>query len=154
MEALRSAHLFSLHVDLKAPWDLGATPLGHRQVFDVVGGSLQGRVNGTLMSSGADWLLTDQDGTRRLDVRHVARLDDGALLYTQTTGRIHFPPDVLAEAPTRDKLVAMDPSRYYFRVAASYETASETYRWLNRVQAVGVGRLTSSGVACEVFEVL
>lgn len=34
MDELRSAHLFSLNINLKEPWYLGVTPLGHRQVFD------------------------------------------------------------------------------------------------------------------------
>jgi hypothetical protein len=51
-------------------------------------------------------------------------------------------------------LADLDRSRYYFRVAPFFETASETYHWLNRTVAVGVGWLTKTGVAYDVHEVL
>jgi hypothetical protein len=48
----------------------------------------------------------------------------------------------------------LDPSRHYLRVAPLFETASETYHWLNRAVAVGAGRITRTGVAHDGHEVL
>lgn len=154
MRHLESAYLFTVHVDLKEPWQVGQTPLGNRRVFDFLGGRLEGRVNGRLLPSGADWMLTGRDGTARLDIRWVAELDDGSLLYTQASGRHFIAPEVSAAAKSRDDLVALDPASYYFRFAHSYETASEKYHWLNRIIAVGIGRLTTPGVAADVFEIV
>jgi hypothetical protein len=155
MEALNSRHLYTLHADLRLPeWNLGQTPLGRRRIFDVTGGRLEGRVSGTLLPSGGDWILADADGCLRLDVRITAELDDGAMVYMAYQGRIWFPPDVLPLLTGHEAAAEVDPSRYYMRVAPFFETASEKYRWLNHVAAVGVGRITKTGVAYEAYEVL
>jgi hypothetical protein len=48
----------------------------------------------------------------------------------------------------------VDSSKYYFRVTAATETGSEKYAWLNRVVAVGVGKLIPAGVEYELYTVL
>jgi hypothetical protein len=119
-----------------------------------MGGRIEGRINGTILPSGGDWLLIDADGCSQLDVRAAAELDDGSLLYSSYRGRIWFPPELHPLPATHEELADLDPSRYYMRVAPFFETASETYRWLNRIVAVGVGRITRTGVAYDLHEVL
>jgi len=48
----------------------------------------------------------------------------------------------------------VDSSKYYFRVTPILETASEKYGWLNRVIAVGIGRVTPTGVTYKVYAIL
>jgi len=49
---------------------------------------------------------------------------------------------------------AVDPSEYYFRTTPVFETASEKYGWLNRIVAVGIGRMTPTGVGYKVYAIL
>jgi hypothetical protein len=35
-----------------------------------------------------------------------------------------------------------------------FETGSETYAWLNRIVAVGIGAITATGAELDVFQVL
>ena len=155
MQPLNSQYLFTLHADLRLPErNLGQTPLGWRRIFDITGGRLEGRVTGTVLPSGADWILVDADGCLRLDIRAAAELDDGALVYLAYQGRIRFPAEVLPLLTSHEAAAEVDPSRYYFRLAPFFETASEKYRWLNHIVAVGVGRITKTGVAYDVYEVL
>ncbi len=144
--------LLTLHADLGAPWEIGDTPIGRRRVFDMRGGRVEGRLNGRLLPSGCDFILVDTSGTARLDVRQVVELDDGGYVYMQAQGRLVIGPEVRAEATSREALVAVDPARYYYRFAQTYETGATAYRWLNDIQAVGVGRFTATGVAGDVFE--
>jgi hypothetical protein len=53
----------------------------------------------------------------------------------------------------RARAEEVDPSAYYLRTAPLLETASKTYGWLNQVLAVGVGRVTKTGVAYRVYEI-
>jgi len=48
----------------------------------------------------------------------------------------------------------VDPTSYYFRISALFETASVNYAWLNRVIAVGIGHRQADGPIYSVFEVL
>ena len=88
---------------------------------------------------------------RQLDVRITLRTDDGALIYAHYPGLFHGAPAVM-ERLARGEPV--EPDEYYFRTAPLFETAAETYAWLNRVLAVGIGRRTSRQVCYAVYAVL
>jgi hypothetical protein len=156
MLELRSELLFEMAADLReTPWAVGEGPLGVRMIHDVVGGRLWGaRVNGKVLPSGADWILLGPDGCGRLDVRVAVELDDGGVLYATYGGRLMVPPALATKVFDRATAEEVDPSQYYFRTAPTFETGSKTYAWLNRVQAVGVGRITRTGVAYKVYEIL
>lgn len=152
---LRTEFLATLEAELKAPLLLGQTPLGQRMIIDISGGRVSGpRLSGRVLPSGADWFLTGSDGCGRLDVRAAIELDDGAIAYATYTGRLSIPPELIADALNRETAESVDPSKYYFRTAPTFETASAKYAWLNRIQAIGVGRLTRVGVEYSVYEVL
>jgi hypothetical protein len=154
MLELECDFLFDLSIELKQPIAVGATPAGTRMIFDVVGGRARGpRLEGRVLPSGADWLLIGPDGCGRLDVRAALELDDGAVAYAQYSGRLMIPPELAAKTSNPATAEEVDPSRYYFRTAPLFETASPKYAWLNRIQCIGVGRLTRQGVAYKVYEV-
>ena len=48
----------------------------------------------------------------------------------------------------------VDPSEYYFRTTPVFETSSEKYGWLNRIVAVGVGKLGKNKVTYKVYKIL
>lgn len=132
--------------------NVGLTPAGHRRIVRVNGGTFTGpRLHGTVLPGGGDWVVERRDGTRALDVRIVLRTHDGDLLYAHYLGLFHGEPGVL-EQLTRGEDI--DPSKYYFRVAPLFETASKKYDWLNHILAVGVGRRTQNQVSYHVYAVL
>jgi hypothetical protein len=153
MLELKHEFLCDVHADLRESTVVGATPLGQRIIADVSGGRIEGRVKGEILPSGADWLIIGGDGCGRIDVRAAARLDDGAVLYMTYNGRLFIPPDVAGQVMNRATAEDVDPARYYFRTAPTFETASQKYGWLNRIQAIGVGRVTKTGVAYKVYEI-
>jgi hypothetical protein len=123
-------------VDLDPPWELGRTTgLGDRRIFPITGGSFEGPLlTGRILNNGADWQVVTSDRVAIVDTRYLLQLDDGALVYLQTRGYRHGPPDVLAAIAAG---ATVDPSQYYFRVYMTFETASATYGWLNRAMAIG-----------------
>ena len=48
----------------------------------------------------------------------------------------------------------VDPNQYYFRTTPWFETASDKYRFLNRIVCVGTGRRDPAGPVYEVFQIL
>jgi Protein of unknown function (DUF3237) len=130
-----------------------ATRIGARVIANVIGGTIEGpRLKGTILRSGGDWLTIRADGSMDLDVRSTMQTDDGALIYTHYKGRLVLSPEMVDMTPT--ERAAVDPSNYYFRTAPLYETDSEKYAWVNKIQAIGVGRITAIGVTYKVYEVL
>jgi hypothetical protein len=141
--------LATVRVELAPVREVGLTPAGRRRVFPIAGGSFTGRsFSGTVLPGGADWQLVQPDGTAVVDTRYMLRTDDGALVYIQTRGFRHGPPDVL------DRLAAghpVDPAEYYFRLALSFETAAPAYAWLGRTVAVASARREPSAVVYDAY---
>lgn len=155
MLELKTTFLCSLEAGIRQGVVVGQTPIGQRVIGDILGGSVSGpRFTGRVLPSGADWLLIGADGCGRIDVRVTMELDDGALVYSTYNGRLAVPPEQMAATFNRDTVEGVDPANYYFRTAPTFETASTKYAWLNRIQAIGVGRLTKAGVAYSIYEVL
>ncbi len=47
--------LCTLGVDVADPFDFGVTPVGHRRVINIIGGSISPRMSGVVLGGGADW---------------------------------------------------------------------------------------------------
>jgi len=149
---LRTEFLGEISADLEEPLVLGATPRGVRQIFGIKGGTFEGpRIKGEILCSGADWFLLRPDGVGELDVRATMRTDDGELVYTYYRGILRASPEVWARIARGE---AIDSSEVYFRTTPTFETASEKYAWLNRIIAVGVGRMRPNWVGYTVYAVL
>ncbi len=152
MAELRTAHLFTLTLEVAGMQPIGATPAGDRRVGLVAGGRFTGpRLSGTVLPGGADWIMLRPDGATTLDVRIVLQTDDGAAIGMTYRGMRHGPPAVM-ERMARGE--AIDPSSYYFRTSVTFETAAPKYDWLNRIIAVGTGHRPPQGPVYDVFEVL
>ena len=152
MAELRTAHLFTLTLEVAGMQPIGATPAGDRRVGLVAGGTFAGpRLSGTVLPGGADWIIQRADGATTLDVRLVLQTDDGAAIGMTYRGLRHGPAAVM-ERMARGE--AVDPSEYYFRTAVAFETAAAKYDWLNRIIAIGTGHRPPQGPVYDVFEVL
>lgn len=140
-----------------APLSLGKSPWRNRRVSYIEGGSISGeRLNGVVEPGGGDWselgLSTEGDALTLLDVRSVWRTNDSALIYVTYKGRLSIPADILDEFRKPERVDALDPGTYYFRIAPVFETSDPQYSWLNAIVAVGLGRRTSHGVDYRLFE--
>ena len=152
MAKLSTEFLYEVSVDLETPQNVGATPHGNRQIFNVKGGTFEGpKVRGEVLPGGGDWFVFRPDGAGELDVRATVRTDDGHLIYTYYRGILNASPEVLQRIAAGE---TVDPSEYYFRTTPVFETSSEKYGWLNRIVAVGVGRVKANWVGYSVYAVL
>ncbi|MEH6542509.1 MAG: DUF3237 domain-containing protein [Porticoccaceae bacterium] len=144
--------LLTMHADLKPPVDVGPGPYGNRMIFDVIGGTFTGdKLRGTLLPSGGDWILIDEQGVGKLDVRITLQTEDGALLYVQYHG-------VLAMNEAVNVAIgggkAMDFGDTYFMTQPRVETGDERYRWLNDIVAVAEGRVVDHAVEYKVYQLV
>jgi hypothetical protein len=144
--------LLTLHADLKPGVEIGKGPLGTRTIFDVTGGHAEGaRLRGKILPSGADWILFDENGTGRLDVRATLETDDGARIYVQYYGVLEMNEKVLGTLGSGGETGFGDT---YFMTQPRFETGDERYDWLNRVVAVAEGRLLPNAVEYRVYQVV
>ena len=113
------AELAPAHMLLDAPY-------GGRLIVDVTAARVEGpRLRASLLgSAAADWVTVSPDGkTGALDVRATLKTDDGAVIFSEYRGRVHFGADGLHRVFTSPR----------------YETGDPRYAWLNGLQCVGKG---------------
>lgn len=143
---------FEIAVDVHAPLDLGQTQAGHRRIVHIAGGLVSGRrLQGRVLPGSADWQILRADGTGDLDARYTIQADDGALIYVGNRGIRHGPPEVLERLNRGERV---DPTSYYFRSAASFETSAPQYAWLTRAVVIGVGERYPDKVVIRFWELL
>ena len=99
----------------------------------------------------AAWALTRNDGWLQLDVRLTLETDDGARIFMPYRAIRHGQEAILERL---SKGEAVDPSEYYFRIAAFFETGAEKYAWLNHIISVGYGERLAKGPRYTIFEIL
>jgi hypothetical protein len=147
---MRLEPLMTYHADLLTPVAVGAGPYGNRLIVEVAGGAFEGpRLRGRILTGGGDWLLVDAEGVGHLDVRATFETHDGALIYVQYYGRLEITDAVMAALGGTGETRFGDQ---YFFSQPRFETGDARYRWLNRVIAVGQGRVLPNRVEYQVFE--
>jgi len=145
----RLEHIYDMHVDLEPPQMVGQTPAGTRQIFILKGGTVDGpKLKGELLPGGGDWALLRPDGAVQLDVRATIRTEDGALIYGYYSGLI------IASMAIYGRIFGGEDvplSEYYFYTNPMFQTAAPQYEWLNKVVAIGRGKVIPNGVEYRVW---
>lgn len=132
---------FGYVATLNAPFVVGEGPYGTRMIYEVTGGSVRGeRINGKMLSGGADWLLVGSDGWGRLDVRGQMMTDDGAVLYVRYHGVLEMNERV-QQAIAAPDVGQTDYADHYFRTTPWIEAGDPRYAWVNHTVFVAEGRV-------------
>jgi hypothetical protein len=143
---------FEVFANVAPPLDLGVTPMGHRRIIQITGGSFEGPgLKGRVLPGGADWQTVRTDGTAELDARYTLQTDQGALIYVVNRGLRHGPPEVLRKIAAGE---TVDPRSYYFRSAAFFETSAPELEWLTKTIVIGAGERQRDKVLIRFWKVL
>jgi hypothetical protein len=144
--------IFRIYAELADILPLGHTPYGERRIINILGGQVEGpRLQGRLLSGGADWQIIRTDGVADLRARYTIETEAGARILVSSDGVRHGPPDVIARLARGE---AVEPHLYYFRTAMRFETGDPGVAWLNKIIALGRGIREPRVVRLDVFEVL
>lgn len=143
-------HFCDLEVELGPIREMGPGRAGQRRIIPIIGGTVTGRVAGTILNLGADWQTIFADGTADLDTRYAFETDDGALIEVVNLGFRHGPEEVLAAVARGEDV---DPSDYYMRTTARLECGDPRYDWVNRMIFVGTGGRYANKVRVSLYEV-
>ena len=147
---LNSSFLFHLTAEMSPSQKFGAQILAPIEGGTVAGPNMEGHV----LPGGGDWLTLRPKGIALLDVRLTIKTHDEALIYMSASGRRVVDPAVMETLATFDDWAALDPSGYYVRLLAIFETGDARYERLNGIVSVGIVRFTSEGVAFDLHEIL
>jgi hypothetical protein len=95
------------------PIPVGETQYGSRVIIPIIGGRFTGRLNGNVVSGGADYNVTLPNGSTQFGARYVIHTDDGLIVTINDSG--------LAYPPAEGGRVILYPT---------FEAAAPHYRWL------------------------
>ncbi len=146
--SLTARPVFTLHVDLAEPIDVGPVPAGHRRIIPITGGTVDGpELSGTILPGGADWNLASADGSVRLWARYDFRTSDGAVVGVINEAA-HWP------APPAEPGTA-NPTSFAIITRPVFEASAGAPAWLNTCTFAGILRPVSPArVDIEVFRLV
>jgi hypothetical protein len=143
--------LMTMYATLHQSNPVGPGPGGNRVIADISGGTFEGeRLKGEILPSGADWIVIDDNGVGKVDVRATFRTHDGAHIYVQYYGILVF------NEQANESLAGGKPAEFgdtHFITQPRFETGDERYTWLNSVMAVAEGRPLPNAVEYRMYEV-
>lgn len=132
-----------LKVSINQALELGKTPKGERIIIPISGGTFKGpKLQGTVLSGGADYQLLSPDGKRtELNAIYTIQTDDGVLIHVRNEGLFcaHADNDIPP----------------YFMASPRFEAPIDSkYAWMNNAVFIAkpVGR--EGYVSIQVWKVL
>jgi hypothetical protein len=144
-------HIFSYGALLESPEIIGPVADGIRANFYCKGGDVSGpKLRGKCRGVGGDWLTVRTDGVVILDVKTTLESHDGAVIGITYSGMAD-----LGDDGHQRFLDGKLPPRLALRIVPTCQTAHPAYRWLNRVQCLGIGEvdLERSHVTYDIYAV-
>jgi hypothetical protein len=124
-------------VEVGEPIVLGDGAQGLRRVVPILGGHAKGEGwTGRVLPGGADFQRIASDTVSELDARYGLETDAGDRIYVRNRAMRTAPAEVMAQLL---RGAPVDPAQVYFRCAPSFETRSESLRWITERMFVGVG---------------
>jgi hypothetical protein len=150
LKSVKLRPLFSLQLSITGVQKFGDGGIP-QVVGPVSGGRFEGeKLSGQVLPGGNDWQTVLADGTLLLDAKLPLQTDDGAMIILSFRGVRSVAPEVQVRMNAGE---AVDPSEYYFRIAAQFYTTAPRYEWLNRIVAVGAGQRLSTGPVYNILAV-
>jgi hypothetical protein len=130
----------------KPPATVGETIDGLHVDFPIgSGGTVEGpRLNGEIEHAGGDWMFVRRDGIGLSEIRVLIRTRDGAVALGAYGGVVDFGADGYALLAA-----GRGPERASVQLTPRYLTAAPRLLWLNRLQCVGLGRVTLATLIVE-----
>jgi Protein of unknown function (DUF3237) len=123
-------------VQFDSPQSIGDTAAGMRVDFIVNAGSVVGDgIRGKVTEGSSDHLLVRPDGMGVIRIRAGFAMEDGGVLDVESGGYVDFGPDGYRLARAHNL-----PDYAPLVVSPLISTRHPKYRWLSRVQCIGVGQ--------------
>ena len=87
---LDAEHIMTLHVECKDSLEVKNDGRGYLRVIPIVGGSVEGKINGEVVCGGADWNTSYESGIAHVCAKYLIKTTDGEYIDIQNEGIIKF----------------------------------------------------------------
>ncbi|WP_422345984.1 DUF3237 family protein [Parasphingorhabdus sp.] len=138
-----------LEIEVAQPLNASVVHGIARRCIPIIGGTVSGRYQGTILPGGADWQEIAPDGTLEISARYVLEFTEGRVEVT--SNGIRYGSQAVLQKLARGEPV--DPIDYYFRTAIRFRTDGEALVHLNNRLAISDGERIGSQVRLNIHEV-
>jgi len=142
--------VMELEIDVESPIEIGQTGDGQRRIIPILGGTVSGRVEGTVLEAGADYQLYRERRPTELVAKYAFETTGGERVYVENRGMR------LADPETSQRLrdgLPVEPDDVYFASVPEFETAAPDLEWLTESVFVAAGTRQPNGVRLAVYRV-
>ncbi len=143
-------HVMDLDIEVEEPIEIGETGNGRRRIIPIAGGTVSGRIEGRVISAGADYQLFRIDRPTELVAKYAFETDDGSNVYVENRGIRSAPSETKERLRDGDPV---DPDEVYFQSTPEFETADPDLEWLTQNVFVASGIRQPKGVKLAVYRV-
>lgn len=128
MIELKAEHVMHIVAQCTPDLEVGKGLDGTLRVIPIVGGTVEGKVNGTIVSGGADWNTSKENHIAHVFAKYLLKADNGEYIAIENEGVVNF--------ADQEQLIITTP-----RFTVNQNGA---YGWLN--YGVFVGSLKGSSI--------
>lgn len=87
---LTAEQILILHVRCEQTMEVKNDGSGYLRVIPIVGGTFEGKINGEVVSGGADWNTARENGIAHVFAKYLIKTDDGEFIAIENEGKIRF----------------------------------------------------------------
>jgi hypothetical protein len=151
MPHIETKYVFTITARIGSVTSAGEIGSGVRRIIPIIGGEVEGEINGKVLPFGADFQIIRPNELIELEAKYAFETDEGAIVYVENRG-IRFGPVELLQKLKRGEPV--DPDLIYFRTVPKFETGHEDYRWLMQHIFIASAARHADRVVIDVHQVL
>ena len=151
VQSIETKFVFTITARIADVTTAGDIGHGVRRIIPIIGGEVQGRVNGKVLAGGADFQIIRPNELIDLEAKYAFETDDGATVYVENKGMRFGPVELLQKLKSGEPV---DPKLIYFRTVPRFETGHEKYRWLMQHIFVASAARHADRVVIDVHQVI
>ena len=114
----------------------GLNSRGRRRIIPITGGKVSGKINGRVLTGGADFQIVVSDTCADLDARYLLELDNGEHVFVMNRALRRGSVEDIAKLVRGEPV---DPAAIYFRCVPTFEVSHPSLAWLTESIFVGTG---------------
>ena len=120
--------------------EMGETCKGVALIVPTDGGTVSGKINGTVEPVGMGLVYMKDPGKNDLEGTSLIKTDDGAHIIMDQKGWFDTDPEVEAKMEAGEYV---SPEEYYHKGTVEFRTDAQQYKWLERKVCVYVTEIKS-----------
>lgn len=121
---LQAELIMKLHVQCEETMEVKNDGSGYLRVIPIVGGTFEGKLSGEVVSGGADWNTTRDNGIAHVFAKYLIKTSDNEYIAIENEGKIRFEEAGIIK--TTPRFQADGKGRYAWLNSGVYVASLET----------------------------